>query len=739
MLDKFKGWTMKKFSDKLSIHITQLVTIGIMLMLASCQVDQAALQKAAGEAGITVPSGLVSITIIGGNNQSIAQNTAASKPLEVLIRDSSGNAVSGQDVKFEVLTTNGGLLNDESTAKTVSSDINGRASITFKAGPDTGEIVILVSASNSEVAFTQKILAADASGSSGSTLLLVKGNNQRVAINQTADEELEVLALNSAGVPMPDVAVTFEVHTPNAGKLTGNVVSKTVNTSALGKASVLFSALSRLGQATIIATSAAGSAAFAITVFDPESTTNSSAGSNLLIVNGNNQTVSKNNNATNDLEVLVLNSVGSPIENLPVTFEVYTSGSGTLTGGVTSKVVNTLASGKASVSFSALSLLGPATIIATSAAGSAAFNISVVDSTSGSTSFVGATLLMVKGNNNLVEQNSNTTLEVQALDSTGVPIEDMDVTFEVLTEGSISNPLPASGTASGSGLAAKTGSNGRASVVFTAPSSLGTVTIIARSGAGSAAFNLSVGVQGIGSTLSISGGNGQVIVPNTLASQDLEVIATSASGSPLSGITVTFTVTTNNGGVLSNSQGILITTTDINGKAKTKFTSSNTSGPISVLASSSVGSVTFALNTSTSGSGSGGGNISFNPETLSPASGSWLNTNVGAAPSKNVTVTNTASYSLFINNIFTTAASPFTIVSDDCPRSPNPLATTESCTIIISYSPNSSATSSKFLFLNWSSLNDGSNGLNAVLPLEGSGPPALTFTGISSIDNVTTT
>jgi hypothetical protein len=725
---------LKKLYELLSLSFALMV----MLFISSCQVDQAALQRAAGAAGV---ASISSLSISQGNNQTIAQNTQASQNLEVIALDTNGNAASGVSVKFQIVTSDGGFLNDSGISKTITTGEDGKASVSYTSGSLTGQVSIVATASLSSVTFTQTVFDSEnaSNGSSGSTLLIVKGNNQTVAINADASEELEVLALNSSGAPMPDVLVTFEVYTPSAGKLTGNVVTKTVNTSAAGKANVVFSALSRLGQATIIATSSAGSAAFSVNVIDPDSTANGSSGSTLLIVKGNNQTVAKNSAATDYLEVMALNSAGAPMEGVAVTFEVFTAGSGTLTGGVTTKVVNTLANGKATVAFNALANLGSATIIATSSAGSGAFNISVVDTTSGSTSFVGATLLMVKGNNNLVEQNSNTTLEVLALDSTGLPIENMDVTFEVLTAGSIDNPLPATGTASGGGLAAKTGSNGRASVVFTAPSTLGTATVIARSGAGSAAFNLSVGVQGIGSTLSISSGNGQVIVPNTLASQDLEVIATSASGSPLAGITVTFTVTTNNGGVLSNSQGILVTTTDANGKAGTQFTSSNTSGPISVLASSSVGSVTFALNTSTSGSGSSGGNISFNPETLSPASGSWLNTNVGAAPSKSVTVTNTASYSLYINSIFTTATTPFTILSDDCPRSPLPLLTTASCTIVVSFSPTSSATFSKFLFLNWSALNDGSNGINAVLPLEGSGPPALTFVGISSIDNVTTT
>lgn len=571
----------------------------------------------------------------------------------------------------------------------------------------------------------------DLSSLNKGSLTIVGGNNQIVAQNTIATKNLEVIARDADGAAKPNEDVTFEVLTENGGLLTGSVTTKTVTTSATGKASISFTAGSDTGEVIIYASSSSGNVSFTQTVINSN---NGSAGTSLIIIKGNNQSVEQNAPASESLEVLALDSTGAPIQNIGINFEVLTSGAGTLSASTATTGTN----GRASVNFTASNQLGSATIIATSIAGSAAFSVTTIEAGAGNVNPLGSTLLMVKGNNSIVEQNTTTILEVLALNSAGVAIPDIDVTFEVLTSGTVSNPQPTSGTASGTGLAAKTGANGRANVTFTAPSSLGNATIIARSSAGSAAFNLSVGVQGIGSTLSISNGNGQVIVPNTKATEDLEVIATSASGSPLSGITVTFTVTTTSGGVLSNSQGILVTQTDANGKAKTSFTSSNTTGPISVLASSSVGSVNFALNTSSNGGTGGGGSISFNPSTLSPAEGSWLNTNVGAAPSKTITITNTASFGLYINSIFTSAGTEFTIVSDDCPKSPTPLASTASCTVIVSFSPSSSATFSRFLFLNWSALNDGSNGQNAVLPLQGSGPPALAFNGIGLIDNVTT-
>lgn len=347
----------------------------------------------------------------------------------------------------------------------------------------------------------------------------------------------------------------------------------------------------------------------------------------------------------------------------------------------------------------------------------------------------GSLLLISNGNNQILEQNSTAarSLEVLAMNSQGSAIAGVTVAFEVLTSGA--------GTLTGgvTTAAVVTGINGRASVTFSASAQLGSSSIVASSTAGSAIFTLSVGIAGAGSTLSISSGNGQVVAPSTLAPIALEVIATNSSGSAVSGVTVTFAVTTLNGGVLSNATSSVSAITDASGKASTTFTSSNTTGTISVLASSSVGSATFSLNTSSGGGGGGGSTIVFSPAAFSPASTTWINTEVGTSPTKTVTVTNSAVGNLFINSIFTTSSTPFQITSDTCPRSPTALVSAATCTITIAFSPTAGAAVSKFVFLNWSALNDGSSGTNAVLALEGSGPDVLTFAGIDSVTAVTTT
>jgi hypothetical protein len=139
--------------------LPQLLTLFLgLLFLSSCKVDQAALEKAAGEAGFTLNNNTLSI--IGGNNQSVVQNAAAPTALSVIVRDQDGLAKAGEDVQFEIMTTDGGLLDSSVTQKSVTTGSNGRASVTYTAGTSLGEVVISATIAGSSVTFTQTVTDA---------------------------------------------------------------------------------------------------------------------------------------------------------------------------------------------------------------------------------------------------------------------------------------------------------------------------------------------------------------------------------------------------------------------------------------------------------------------------------------------------------------------------------------------------------------------------------------------------
>jgi hypothetical protein len=727
-------------NGRASVGFTAGSSLGATSVVATSSTGSAVFNLMIGSSVNATTAGSI-LLATGGNNQGIPKGIQAPKKLEVLALNNYGSAMAGVNVSFNVASTGMGTFHEYSnaTTATVTTDSEGRASIWFTAANIEGPASVVASSNAGSAVFSLNVYTPGSTNSTGSTLMVTNGNNETVEPSTTAPKNLEVMALNSLGIPMQGVEINFELLTAGAGtfnggsdSFTGSGTTTQVTTGSNGRAWVSFAASSSSGTASIIARSTAGNAVFTLQIGTNGNTI--ASGSMLLAANGNNQTAVKNTAADKNLEVLAINHLGIPIPGVSVTFDIITSGAGTLTGGTsgttTSRTGTTDSNGRLAVSFTAGNNAGGASIVARSASGSTVFNLNIIDSSSSNT--LGSALLITGGNNQVLEQNTLAPLdlEVLAVNSNGSPIQNITVTFQV-SSGSLTH------------LTRVTDSNGRASTQFTPGTQLGPISVIATSSAGSNVFNLTVGTQGAGSTLSISGGNGQLLLPNSNASNPLEVIATNSTGAPLSNIPITFTVTTTNGGVLGASQLQSVTTnTDSNGKALTTFRSSNYVGSVSILASSQIGSVTFSLNTNTvTGGGSGGSGqvLVFAPTTLTPATGTWINTEVGNAPSKSITLTNASATNLYLNSIFTTTQIPFKVSTDDCPRSPAAFPTNTSCTINIQFTPQTGGTFNRSLFVNWSALNDGSNGSNAVLSLEGSGPAPLIFAGLTNASNTTTT
>ncbi len=721
-------------NGRASVSFTAKNIIGATSVVATSSTGSAVFSLMIGSSVNATSAGSI-LLATGGNNQGFPKGTIAPKALEVLALNNNGSPMEGVTVQFNVASTGMGTLGAGQTSVTATTNAQGRASVIFTGANIEGPASVVASSNAGSAVFSLNLYTPGGTNSSGAVLMLTNGNNQTVEPNSIAPKTLEVMAINSLGIPMQGVDVNFEVLTTGAGLLGNNSTTETVTTGANGRASVSFTASGTNGSASIIARSVAGNAVFSIQVGTTGNTV--SSGSMLLAANGNNQTVVKNTAADKSLEVLAINHLGIPIPGVNVTFDIITSSAGSIAGGTsgssTSRSGTTDANGRLAITYTAGATAGGVSIVARSSSGSTVFNLQIIDSSSSNT--LGSSLLITSGNNQVLEQNTAAPkdLEVLAVNSNGNAIPNITVTFQV-----------ASGTFSGGGTmkTLTTDGSGRASTGFTPGSQLGPIAVIATSSAGSNVFNLTVGTQGAGSTLSVSGGNGQLLLPNSNASSPLEVIATNSTGAPLANIPVTFTVTTTNGGVLSASQLASVTVnTDSNGKASTTFRSSNYVGSVSILASSQIGSVTFSVNTNTvtGGSGGSGQTLVFSPNTLTPATGTWLKTEVGNAPSKTVTLTNASATNLYLNSIFTTTQIPFKVTSDDCPRSPSSFAPNASCTINVQFAPQAGGTFNRSLFVNWSALNDGSNGTNAVLSIEGSGPEPLIFGGLTNASNTTTT
>jgi uncharacterized protein (TIGR03437 family) len=181
-------------------------------------------------------------------------------------------------------------------------------------------------------------------------------------------------------------------------------------------------------------------------------------------------------------------------------------------------------------------------------------------------------------------------LVAQVLDLTGRPIFNLPVTFSAAaTSGiTISTPNPT------------TNANGWVETTIVAPKSAGTFTVTLTAGTANTSYTITVPGTGTGTgpggvtQVFIVSGNGQLVADNTTTFENpLTVLVTDIHGKPLTGVSVSFSVTSGTGFVTNPT-----TVTDTNGMANSNFAGQNPllGGPFevdTVVASTPYGSVSF--------------------------------------------------------------------------------------------------------------------------------------------------
>ncbi len=171
-------------------------------------------------------------------------------------------------------------------------------------------------------------------------------------------------------------------------------------------------------------------------------------------------------------------------------------------------------------------------------------------------------------------------------DSSGTPVSGATVTFTAPASG-------ASGAFSDSGTNTTTASTDASGIAtasaFTANATSGTYNVEASvSGVATPAEFQLENVAPVATTLTVSSGSNQTAPLNTAFSQPLKALVEDQFGSPLSGVTVTFTAPVTGASGVFNDSGTTITTadTDANGLATASaFTANATSGTYNVEAS----------------------------------------------------------------------------------------------------------------------------------------------------------
>ncbi|HEX2722105.1 MAG TPA: SGNH/GDSL hydrolase family protein [Gemmatimonadaceae bacterium] len=268
--------------------------------------------QAAGGAG---PAAV--IVAVGGNNQTATAGGLVGTPPSVKVTDANGNFVSGYTVTFTPASGSGSV-----TSASVVTDPSGIATVGgWRLGPTPGPQSLLAignGLSGSPVTFNAIAVAPVPS-----TIAGFAGNNQTARPGSPVATPPSVRITDPAGIPVPGVAVTFEV-TGGGGTVSGG----TATTNADGIAAVASWVLGpTTGTNTLTAT--AGSLSGSPVVFS--ATAAALPPTAMAIVAGDNQTALAGQPVPIAPSVKITDAEGLGVAGVTVTFSIR-SGGGSLTG-----------------------------------------------------------------------------------------------------------------------------------------------------------------------------------------------------------------------------------------------------------------------------------------------------------------------------------------------------------------------------------------------------------------------
>lgn len=243
-----------------------------------------------------------SIVAVSGNNQTGTVRSELASPITVRVLDTQDRPVSGQQVRFTVITGGGTV-----EPVTVTTNASGEATIEWTLGGLAGMQQVRVQATGGAAPDDLSLmLTATAAASSASTIEMVSGNEQSATAGNAVDDSLIVRTEDAEGNPVAGVTITWTL----AGA--GTLSEATTVTGADGTTGVRWTLGPTAGAQTAVATSTGltgspvtftatatvGSAGRLVVTQQPSTTTASGAvlarqpRVQIQDVNGNNVTVS---------------------------------------------------------------------------------------------------------------------------------------------------------------------------------------------------------------------------------------------------------------------------------------------------------------------------------------------------------------------------------------------------------------------------------------------------------------
>lgn len=480
------------------------------------------LAAGASRATVTVAS---NVTVVGSV---VAATSVASIPvttgtalISATVKDTASKPLAGQTVVF---AASSGTLSG-----VTATDSNGIATATLTAGSS-----ILTSTVSATVGgFTSNVSVAFTAGAANSVAV----SAAPATVGTAGTSTVTALVLDASNNPVVGEAVTFAFTAKGSGLPT--LGSTTATSNANGLAVVSYKAGANAGTDTISATTSNAKVGVVSIISSAAAT----------VVNGITVTTGATSipsggaatGGTTAVRATVVDTNGAAASGVTVNFS-------TSAGTLSSASAVTDSAGIAQVTLTSSNNLGTAMIIANADGFVASASVTFTSSNPSS-------ITLLSGTNSLTTGGTS-TLTAVVLDANGNAVANETVTF-VFT----ANPSGASLSAA----TATTSVNGIASVLYTAGTTLGTDTVVAKltNGTASTAVNLLVGAGAIPSSLSIAASSTSVKSDNS-DNATITVTALNAGNVVVPGIVVNFAA---DGGALGFAQA----TTNASGQATVTF------------------------------------------------------------------------------------------------------------------------------------------------------------------------
>ena len=266
------------------------------------------------------------LQLLTADNLPVKVHQTYGEQLKVRILSSAGGGIANSPVIFKV-TTGNGKINSTHDSLTVSTDANGDAAVSYTLGDTAGvgkNVVTIIAnrSNNSPLKGSPAIFAPTAEPDVANKLVSISGDNQQQTAGQTFEQPLVVKVQDQYGNGIQGISVTFSI---TQGKGAFSMTSyqspavATVATDSLGLASVPYTPDNSIGQHVIQAqsnTSLPGGDTVQFTLSVTEA-----GPSELVIVDGQDQTGTVKRTLAKPFKVKVLDPFGAPKAGVNIVFK----------------------------------------------------------------------------------------------------------------------------------------------------------------------------------------------------------------------------------------------------------------------------------------------------------------------------------------------------------------------------------------------------------------------------------